>query len=143
MAPWGVWLLLWLALATPAVVCGNRSSSKDWTLLVYMDAENDLDCNAMRDLRDMQMGFVNHHAAKMNVIVKLDRPEQDDPYYCGDHSLGSASLGAGKAVELSMGEHVEVLMVRTFFLIAPRRSPGACAVSKAGVLARWRRRRPG
>jgi len=115
MVRWGGWLLLWLALATPAVVRGNQSSPKDWTLLVYMDAENDLDCNAMRDLKDMHEAFAMYRRhTTMNVIVKLDRPQQDNPHLCpGAHSIGTAQLGAGKAVELLMSQHVEVLKVRT------------------------------
>ncbi|MCO5142148.1 MAG: clostripain-related cysteine peptidase [Oligoflexia bacterium] len=55
---------------------------KDWTILVYMAADNDLAAYALWDLYEMEAGFKRSNYAgsseKLDLLVQYDGPENDD-----------------------------------------------------------------
>jgi hypothetical protein len=54
----------------------------EWTIMVYMNADNNLECFGMQDLQEMVTGLRGISASDMpNVVVLSDRgPEQCDGY---------------------------------------------------------------
>ncbi|MHA1427617.1 MAG: clostripain-related cysteine peptidase [Candidatus Helarchaeota archaeon] len=49
----------------------------DWTVMVYVDADNNLDSYGVKDINEMEDGFDNAVASSVNVIAMIDR------YYSG------------------------------------------------------------
>ncbi len=56
-------------------VDSNGRMQKEWTILVYMAADNDLECYALQNLKDMEYAVLKKRA---NVLVLLDRAEGYD-----------------------------------------------------------------
>ncbi|UYP45783.1 hypothetical protein NEF87_002068 [Candidatus Lokiarchaeum ossiferum] len=57
----------------------SHSESNEWTYLIYLCGDNDLDPEAVEDLNEMEKGFVN--GAKINILVLWDRYEQPANLY--------------------------------------------------------------
>lgn len=51
------------------------SAEREWTVLVYLDGDNDLETAALFDLVEMEEGLVGVDGGKVDVVVLLDRAE--------------------------------------------------------------------
>lgn len=51
-------------------ISSTASSAKEWTIMVYLDADNNLESYSLLDLNEMERGLTND---KINVIVLYDR----------------------------------------------------------------------
>jgi hypothetical protein len=60
--------------------CDTAVLATEWTVMVYMNADNNLECFGMQDLKEMVQALTGTSAANMpNVVVLSDRgPEQCD-----------------------------------------------------------------
>lgn len=57
----------------------NATIKKDWTILIFLNADNDLEYFGIKDINEMEKGFIDN--SNVNVIVQLDRyigPQWDD-----------------------------------------------------------------
>ena len=59
--------------AVPAV----SVEKKEWTIMVYMSADNNLEANAIADFLEMEQGITGD----MNIIVLMDRPKKGINFY--------------------------------------------------------------
>ena len=94
---WSVSILVMLSMlatvfAMPAFVSGEATVA-EWTVMVYLDGDNNLDPDAVSDLAEMQMvGSTD----KVNVIVLVDR--YSEPAYLYKITLGGVSMLDGLIV---------------------------------------------
>lgn len=68
------------AIITAALIALNSSpaltATKEWTILVYLDADNDLEGDGIVDVNEMEQVGSDEH---VNVVVQMDRiPGEDD-----------------------------------------------------------------
>jgi hypothetical protein len=66
--------------ATPKPAAGaasNSSASTDWTVLVYLDGDNNLEAEALVDYAEMAMVGSN---ARLNIVVQFDRIASDEDW---------------------------------------------------------------
>ncbi|TFF89433.1 MAG: hypothetical protein EU549_00665 [Promethearchaeota archaeon] len=79
---------------------------KDWTIMVYLDADNNLDSYGVDDLNEMEEGLTSK--TDINVIVLLDREYKHSKTYEVEpdtsSSIVSTVLTTGFASELDMGD---------------------------------------
>ncbi|MHA1652020.1 MAG: clostripain-related cysteine peptidase [Candidatus Helarchaeota archaeon] len=80
----------------------------DWTYMVYLDADNNLDSYGIYDLNEMEDGYLNAVSGSVNVIVFIDREYSGAKTYkvVEDHNLGSIAstiLTTGFPSEPNMG----------------------------------------
>ena len=84
----------------------NINDSKKWTIMVYLDADNNLDTYGVDDLNEMEEGLTS--STDINVIVLLDRESRPAKTYEVVHdtssSIGSTELTTGFSSELDMGD---------------------------------------
>ena len=67
-----------LALNCGAQVAAAQAAPAAWTVMIYLDADNDLEAPQMQDLREMlKVGST----AQVNVVVLADRHPQGDGKY--------------------------------------------------------------
>ena len=59
--------------AVPAV----SVEKKEWTIMVYMSADNNLEANAIADFLEMEQGITGD----MNILVLMDRPKKGIKFY--------------------------------------------------------------
>ncbi len=81
------------ATAVPQPTATYNPTLADWTVLVYMAADNSLSAQALRDLDEMQAAGFNE---QVNVIVQLDHPDTGATRYrmrAGDAPEVAAELG--------------------------------------------------
>lgn len=57
----------------PELSLSSQSDPSDWTFLIYLCGDNDLDPEAEEDVNEMELGFINN--AKINILVYWDRYE--------------------------------------------------------------------
>ncbi|WP_224369505.1 clostripain-related cysteine peptidase [Hyalangium versicolor] len=70
-----LWTLALLSLhPLSAHADGNQSGEAEWTVLVYMNADNDLDASALADINEMEAANLGN----LNVIVQVDREGQGE-----------------------------------------------------------------
>jgi len=62
------------------------SDYKNWTIMVYMDGDNNLEEDAITDFNEMEQGFVD--GSDLNVVVQLDRADAAAAGYYDDTSNG-------------------------------------------------------
>lgn len=84
----------------------NINDSKKWTIMVYLDADNNLDSYGVDDLNEMEEGLTS--STNINVIVLLDRESRPaktyEVVYDTSSSIGSTELTTGFSSELDMGD---------------------------------------
>ncbi|MBD3230326.1 MAG: hypothetical protein GF329_19260 [Candidatus Lokiarchaeota archaeon] len=87
-------------------IANQASVDKDWTIMVYLDADNNLDSYGVEDLNEMEEGLSSD--TNINVIVLLDREyKHSKTYYVEydtDPAIASTVLTTGFASELDMGD---------------------------------------
>ncbi|MCF7792564.1 MAG: hypothetical protein K9N09_01845 [Candidatus Cloacimonetes bacterium] len=70
------WITL-LILVVLLISCSEKEKEADWTILVYMAADNGLNADALADIEEMMLG---QFSDDVNVIVQIDESElSDDP----------------------------------------------------------------
>lgn len=99
----------------------NKTNNKKLTVMVYCDADNDLEENLLQDIEKMKKGYVD--SPSLNIVVLMDRSSQysDDAKVFGENFSGSRlykiekhstkRIGGGKEFpELTTKSNCEVNM---------------------------------
>ncbi len=88
---------------------GVPAGSKNWTLLVYVAGDNNLERDAVTDFQEMQRGVSDD----VNLLVLMDRAANDDPNggYSGDPIDGVGAFSGVRLLHVTPGG-VEDLNVR-------------------------------
>lgn len=75
-----------------------------WTVLVYLDGDNNLEFPALMDLKEMQQGYGDN----VNIVVLLDRAANDEAPYTGDPVDGVGSFSGARLLYVG-ANGIEVL----------------------------------
>ena len=94
---------------TGGTIGGNTEGDANWTILVYLAADNNLEKDAVTDFQEMQAGVSDD----VNLLVLMDRAANDDPAggYSADPIDGVGSFSGVRLVRITPGG-VEDLNVR-------------------------------
>ena len=82
----------------------NGLGDGSWTVLVYLDGDNNLEYPALLDLKEMQEGVGDN----VNIVVLLDRSVNDEAPYSGDPVDGVGSFSGARLLHVTK-DGIEVL----------------------------------
>jgi hypothetical protein len=99
-----VFLLASLA-ASPDLAAAQTPSPVEWTVIVYLDADNDLEAPQMHDLREMlKVGS----SAAVNIVVLADRHAEGAGKYSNDAVANLANWTGAKLLRVETGRLQEL-----------------------------------
>ncbi len=75
----------------------NVVGDGSWTVLVYLDGDNNLEYPALLDLKEMQQGVGDN----VNIVVLLDRSANDEAPYSGDPVDGVGAFSGARLLHVS------------------------------------------
>ncbi|MHA1266582.1 MAG: clostripain-related cysteine peptidase [Candidatus Helarchaeota archaeon] len=100
-------------LIAPVIQVLNRAPlqskvATDWTYMVYVDADNNLDSYGVDDINEMETGYIDSASSDVNVIVFIDREYSGAKTYKISHDsspsvITSSILTTGFPSEPNMG----------------------------------------
>lgn len=91
---------LFFVLCTEVDAAAVKRDAKEWTFMIFMNADNNLDQNAVKDLKEMRS--IGEHSDIANVIVMLDREKGPAVTY---NITGSKQEVLAKHGEVDMGDY--------------------------------------